>query len=143
MGCRLFEFRIERLSLRLILRRVRQRPFVLEHLAEITTVDPAAAGRAPEELACPLEDRRYARLDICRAGSSAELAKLLHHDPAALDFVQAKTCGHFFGGFCTGVPGVLSGAREQTFGAVEQAPGRAHATVILPAFLRGLLGARQ
>src|SRR4029077_2322338 len=62
------------------------------------------------------------RLDICRAGSSAELAKLLHHDPAALDFVQAKTCGHFFGGFCTGVPGVLSGARGQTFGAVEQAP---------------------
>jgi hypothetical protein len=36
--------------LRLILRRVRQRPFMLEHLAEITTVDPAAAGRAPEEM---------------------------------------------------------------------------------------------
>ena len=43
----------------------------------------------------PSEDRRHARLDICRAGSSAELAKLLHHDPAALDFVQAKPdrCG--------------------------------------------------
>ena len=39
-----------RRSLRLILRRVRQPPFMLEHLAEITTVDPAAAGRAPEEM---------------------------------------------------------------------------------------------
>jgi hypothetical protein len=33
--------RIERLSLRPILRRVRQRPFVLEHLSKITAVDPA------------------------------------------------------------------------------------------------------
>ena len=33
-ACRLFEFRTERLSLRLILRRVRQGGFVLEHLAE-------------------------------------------------------------------------------------------------------------
>jgi len=32
--------------LRLILRRVRQRPFVLEHLAEIAAIDPAIAGRA-------------------------------------------------------------------------------------------------
>ena len=38
--------RTERLSLRLILHRVRQRPFMLEH----STVDPAAAGRAPEEM---------------------------------------------------------------------------------------------
>ena len=43
-------FQIARLSLRLILRRVRQRPFMLEHLAEITAIDPAAAGRAPEEM---------------------------------------------------------------------------------------------
>jgi hypothetical protein len=44
------DFKLRALSLRLILRRVRQRPFMLEHLAEITTVDPAAAGRAPEEM---------------------------------------------------------------------------------------------
>jgi len=42
--------RTERLSLRLILRRVWQRPFVLEHLSKIAAVDPAAAGRAPEEM---------------------------------------------------------------------------------------------
>jgi hypothetical protein len=36
--------------LRLILRRVRQRAFVLEHLSKIAAVDPAAAGRAPEEM---------------------------------------------------------------------------------------------
>jgi hypothetical protein len=41
----LFEFRTERLSLRLILRRVWQQPFVLEHLAEITAIDPAIARR--------------------------------------------------------------------------------------------------
>ena len=29
---------------------MRQRPLVLEHLAEITAVDPAAAGRAPDEM---------------------------------------------------------------------------------------------
>jgi hypothetical protein len=40
----------ERLSLRLILRRVRYRPFVFEHLAEITAIDPASAGRADEML---------------------------------------------------------------------------------------------
>jgi len=53
---------------------------------------PGTGGNARPR---PLEDRRHARLDICRAGSSAELAKLLHHDPAALDFVQAKPdrCG--------------------------------------------------
>jgi hypothetical protein len=33
-------------SLRLILRRVRQRPFVLKDLAQITAINPAAAGRA-------------------------------------------------------------------------------------------------
>jgi hypothetical protein len=42
----LFEFRIEGLSWRLILGWVRQRPLVLEHLAEITAIDPAATGRA-------------------------------------------------------------------------------------------------
>src|SRR4051794_10268732 len=34
--------------LRLILRRMRQRAFVLEHLAEIAAVDPAAATRASD-----------------------------------------------------------------------------------------------
>jgi hypothetical protein len=34
-------------SLRLILRRMWQRPFVREHLAEIAAIDPAAARRAP------------------------------------------------------------------------------------------------
>ena len=29
---------------------MRQRPFVLERLAEITAIDPAAAGRAADEL---------------------------------------------------------------------------------------------
>ncbi len=37
-------------SLRLILRGVRQRPFVLEHLAEIAAIDPAIAGRAADEM---------------------------------------------------------------------------------------------
>jgi hypothetical protein len=37
-------------SLRLILRGGWQRPLVLEHLAEITTIDPAAAGRASDEM---------------------------------------------------------------------------------------------
>jgi hypothetical protein len=36
--------------LRLILRRVWQRPFVLEHLAEITAIDPAAARLAFDEV---------------------------------------------------------------------------------------------
>jgi hypothetical protein len=36
--------------LRLILRRVRQRPVVLVHLAEITAIDPAIAGEAPDEM---------------------------------------------------------------------------------------------
>jgi hypothetical protein len=36
--------------LRLILHRVRQWAFVLEHVAEITAVDPAAARRAPDEM---------------------------------------------------------------------------------------------
>jgi hypothetical protein len=34
----------------LILCRVRQRPFVLEHLAEITAIDQAIAGGAPDEM---------------------------------------------------------------------------------------------
>jgi hypothetical protein len=29
---------------------VRQRPFVLEHLAEITAIDPPIAGGAPDEM---------------------------------------------------------------------------------------------
>jgi hypothetical protein len=33
-----------------ILRRVRQRPFLLEHLAEIAAIDSAIAGRAPNEV---------------------------------------------------------------------------------------------
>jgi hypothetical protein len=40
----------ERPSLRLIPCRMRQRPFVLEHLAEITAIDPAAAGWAADEV---------------------------------------------------------------------------------------------
>jgi hypothetical protein len=34
----------------LILQRVWERAFVLEHLAEITAIDPTAAGRAPNEM---------------------------------------------------------------------------------------------
>jgi hypothetical protein len=34
----------------LILRRVRQRPFALEHLAEITAINPAAARRTFDEM---------------------------------------------------------------------------------------------
>ena len=40
----------ERPSLRLILSGVRQWSLVLEHLAEITAVDPTIAGRAPDEM---------------------------------------------------------------------------------------------
>jgi len=36
--------------LRLILCGMRQWPFVLEHLAEITAIDPAVAGGAPDEV---------------------------------------------------------------------------------------------
>ena len=39
-----------RLSLRLILHRVWERAFLLEHLAEITAIDPTAAGRAADEM---------------------------------------------------------------------------------------------
>ena len=46
-GC---DFSLTRPSLRLILRRVRHRPFVLEHLSKITAVDPAAAGGTPKEV---------------------------------------------------------------------------------------------
>ena len=46
----LFEFRIERPSLRLILRWVWERTFVLEHLAKITAIEPAAAGRKADEV---------------------------------------------------------------------------------------------
>jgi hypothetical protein len=34
----------------LILRGVRQRPFVVKHLAEITAINPSAAGRTFEEM---------------------------------------------------------------------------------------------
>jgi hypothetical protein len=37
-------------SLRLIFRRMWQRPLVLEDLAEITAIEPAAAGRASDEM---------------------------------------------------------------------------------------------
>ena len=44
-------FRIALLrSLRLILRRVWPRAFVLENLSEITAIDPATAGRAADEM---------------------------------------------------------------------------------------------
>ena len=36
--------------MRLILRRVRQWPFVLEHLAEIAAVDPSATGWATDKM---------------------------------------------------------------------------------------------
>jgi hypothetical protein len=51
--------------------------------------------RRIDKLMRDVEHLQFARLDICRAGSSAELAKLLHHDPAALDFVQIELnrCG--------------------------------------------------
>ena len=76
-------------------------------VVEATEVTPdgrvylsTSIGASPTYLSCARKvivevNRRHARLDICRAGSSAELAKLLHHDPAALDFVQAKPdrCG--------------------------------------------------
>jgi hypothetical protein len=39
-------------SLLLILWRVWQRAFVLEHLSKIAAVDPAAAGRASDEMIC-------------------------------------------------------------------------------------------
>ena len=43
---------IARLSLRSILRRVWQRIFVLEHLAEIAAIDPTAACRTADEMLC-------------------------------------------------------------------------------------------
>ena len=36
--------------LRLIPYRMRQRPFVLDHLTEITAIDPATTGRTPDEM---------------------------------------------------------------------------------------------
>jgi hypothetical protein len=70
--------RTERLSLRLIPWRVRQRPFVLEHLAEITAIEPAAVGRAADEMLglvrrarLPLVARRWCRgecLTFCGEG---------------------------------------------------------------------------
>ena len=49
-GVRLFGFQTARPSLRLILRRMRQGTFVLEHLAEIAAINPAVAGRAFDEV---------------------------------------------------------------------------------------------
>jgi hypothetical protein len=50
-ACRLSEFRTERPSLWLILRRVWQRTFVLGHLSKIAAaVDPPAAGWATDEV---------------------------------------------------------------------------------------------
>ena len=46
----LFEFRIERPSLRLILRWVWERTVVLEPLAEIAAIEPVAAGRTADEV---------------------------------------------------------------------------------------------
>jgi hypothetical protein len=51
-ACRLFESRTERPSLRLVLCRVWQGTFMLEHLAEIAAINPTAAGRAPDEMPC-------------------------------------------------------------------------------------------
>ena len=45
-----YGFRTERLSLWLVLRRVRQWPFVLDHLAQIAAVDPTVARRAADEI---------------------------------------------------------------------------------------------
>jgi hypothetical protein len=47
--------------LRLILSRVWQRPFMLEHLAKITAVNPAIAGRTADEMP-GLTNRRLAEL---------------------------------------------------------------------------------
>ena len=71
---------------------LRARTLGRDHGSRSSCCRPGTGGNARPR---PLEDRRHARLDICRAGSSAELAKLLHHDPVALDFVQAKLdrCG--------------------------------------------------
>ena len=57
-------------SLRLILHRVRQRPFMLEHLAEITAIDPAIAGETADEVFGLARGalRRAALRDTCRAG---------------------------------------------------------------------------
>jgi hypothetical protein len=51
-ACSLFEFRIERPSLRSVLCRMWQWAFVLEHLAKITAINPAAAGCTFDEILC-------------------------------------------------------------------------------------------
>jgi hypothetical protein len=59
---------------------------VVEDVAQITAIDPAAAGRASNEmlgLACGSFANSLA--EVLAAWASA---KLLHHDPVALDFVQ-------------------------------------------------------
>jgi hypothetical protein len=75
--------RTERLSLRLILRRVRQRPFVLEHLAEIAAIDPAIAGRAPDEVLglalrgiAQKPPQKFATRNVCHLAKAATHASL-------------------------------------------------------------------
>ena len=80
----------ERLSLRLILRRMRQWPFVLEHLAKITAVNPAIAGWAPDEMVGHVLRGIAKEACRCTGRAGSPSAKLLHHDSIALDFVQIK-----------------------------------------------------
>jgi hypothetical protein len=63
--------------LHLILRRVRQRAFVLEDFAEITAVDPAIACRAPDEM-----------VSLFLRG----IAKRLADVPAVRDHPQTSSC---------------------------------------------------
>jgi hypothetical protein len=57
-----------------ILRRMRQRPFVLEHLAEIAAIDPATTGRTADEMLCVALGRV--------AHSSPEDGATVNHLPA-------------------------------------------------------------
>jgi hypothetical protein len=45
-----WELSLYALSLRMILRPARQRPFVLEHLSKIAAIDPSVAGKSPDEV---------------------------------------------------------------------------------------------
>jgi hypothetical protein len=76
---------------------MRQWAFMLKHLSKIAAVHPSAAGGTPDEM-LGLAGRRIAETlpqVATRAGPPS--AKLLHHDPVALDFVQIKLerCGSF------------------------------------------------
>ena len=63
---------------------------MIKDVAQIAAIDPAAAGWAPDEVFGLLPWRIADALTQILAARDIPLAKLLNHNPVALDFVQIK-----------------------------------------------------